>query len=79
MRKSLRQMFMLESVQKVFFFFFLSLIAIHEVAVAKRCNSQRVSAAYRLLLTTFEFSIVGHFQKLVRITEILDQSGRAHL
>ena len=76
MRKSLRQMFMLESVQKVFFF---SLIAIHEVAVAKRSNNQRVSAAYRLLLTTFEFSIVGHFQKLVSITEILDQSGRAHL
>ena len=72
-------MFMLESVQKYIYFFFLSLIAIHEVAVAKRSNSQRVSAAYRLLLTTFEFSIVGHFQKLVRITEILDQSGRAHL
>ena len=79
MRKSLRQMFMLESVQKVFLFLFLSLIAIHEVALAKRSNSQRVSAAYRLLLTTFEFSIIGHFQKLVRITEILDQSGRAHL
>ena len=78
MRKSLRQMFMLELDQKVFFFF-LSLIAIHEVALVKRSNSQPVSAAYRLLLTTFEFSIVGHFQKLVRITEILDQSGRAHL
>ena len=78
MRKSLRQMFMLESVQKVFFFF-LSLIAIHEVALAKRSNSQRVSAAYRLLLTTFEFSIVGHFEKLVSITETLDQSGRTHL
>ena len=53
---------MLDSVQK---YFFLSLIAIHEVAVAKQSNSQRVSAAYRLLLTTFEFSIVGHVQKLV--------------
>ena len=53
-------MFMLESVQK-YIFFFLSLIAIHEVAVAKRSNSQRVSAAYR--------SIVGHFEKLVSITE----------
>ena len=67
---------MLDSVQK---YFFLSLIAIHEVAVAKRSNSQRVSAAYRLLLTTFEFSIVGHFKKLVSITETLDQSGRTHL
>ena len=67
---------MLDSVQK---YFFLSLIAIHEVAVAKQSNSQRVSAAYRLLLTTFEFSIVDHFQKLVSITETLDQSGCTHL
>ena len=63
---------MLDSVQK---YFFLSLIAIHEVAVAKRSNSQRVSAAYRLLLTTFEFSIVDHFQKLVSITETLVNQG----